>query len=171
MAGRSGLRYAVCGACECKVRKFFRYFQICGFDRAAGEREGDPSMNLGSRTMRLACWHGSACGTLLIHALKGGIGPSLLGIGEDYGGMDLDAVLTGKAQDGLGQLRFQFVGAIAEIGFRCTYVRGIGHGVFAALGEAVEGVGEFAAFGRIKYIAHSRGFILVIFLIRGWGGM
>lgn len=91
-------------------------------------------------------------------------GVSLFCVREDYGRMDVDAVEACEAEDGVGQFRFECVGAVAEVGFGGTHVRGIRHRVFAAFRETIQRVGEFAALGRIELIVHNRNLYVVIYM-------
>lgn len=69
----------------------------------------------------------------------------LLRVGEYCRRLYVHAVVAGEAEDGEGEARLEIFGAIAEVGFGGTYMGGVGHGVFAAFGETVKGVGELFA--------------------------
>lgn len=77
------------------------------------------------------------------------------GVGEDGGGLDVDAQLTGAGEDGAGEAGLEIFGAVAEVGFGGSYVLGVGHGVFSSLGEPKHAVGQLFSFFGAKSVVHS----------------
>jgi len=66
----------------------------------------------------------------------------LIGISEYNGRFDIDAKFLGALKYCPCQFWPQFLGAIAEICFCRADMRGVGHRVFPALGQAERRVGE-----------------------------